>query len=169
MFVLGDSCRFFKESAAFIRLVAQDRLHHFQLDHGIRIGAHAGIHEQVEDIFEPAGDFVQQIFALAGAIHSPADGHLRILGRQNALRVFNYERRLRHTKGLARLRTVENHVFHLLAAQRAVPLLSQYPTDRIYDIGLAAAVGSNDCRDTAVERKVYLLREGFEPDNFKFG
>ena len=65
MLVLGYARSLLEEPAPFIRLVAQDRLDHLQFDDRIRICAHAGIHEQVENVFQPARDFIEKILTLA--------------------------------------------------------------------------------------------------------
>ncbi len=64
MLVFRNAGSFFKQPPSFIRLVAQDGLDHFQLNHRIRISPHPRIHEQIENIFQPARNLVQQILAL---------------------------------------------------------------------------------------------------------
>ena len=65
--------------------------------------------------FSRHGDLVEEVFAFAGAVDAPPDRHLRVLGREDPLRVLDDEGRFGHAQRLARLRPVEDHVFHLVA------------------------------------------------------
>ena len=54
-------------------------------------------------------------------------------------------------KGLRLPLPGKNNIFHFAAAQIFGALLAQYPADRIRNVALAAAVGSNDCRNARTE------------------
>ena len=59
-----------------------------------------------------------------------------------------------HFGGGARLpgvAAVEDHVFHLVAAEALGALLAEYPRDGIGHIALAAAIGTDDGRHALVE------------------
>ncbi len=167
VFVLGHPGSFLEQPPPLIRLVAQDGLDHLEFNDRVRIAPHAGIHEEVEDVFETAGDLVQEILALAGAVDPAADRHLGVFRRKYASGVLDHQRRLRHAEGLALLGAVEDDILHLVAAEGAVALLAEHPADGIDDVGLAAAVRPDDRGDPAVEHQVHLLGERLEADNFK--
>ena len=166
--ILGDAGRLLEQATPFIGLVAENGLHHLQLDHRIRVGPHTGVHEQVQNILQPARHLIQEVLAFTGSVHAAAHGDLAVFGRQNPLGVLDDERRLGHAQGFPCLCAVEDDVFHFVAAQRAIPLLAQHPANGIDDIRLAAAVRAHDRGDPAVESKAHLVRERLEADNFQF-
>ena len=59
-------------------------------------------------------------------------------------------------------RPVEDDVVHALAAQDAGALFAESPGDGVTDVGLAAAVGSDDRGHAAGKGEVDLLVEGLE-------
>ena len=64
---------------------------------------------------------------------------------------------------------VENAVGHALGAQRFVALLAQDPGNGVHDIGLAAAVGSDDAgKPGAAEGDLRFFAERFEAHQFDF-
>src|SRR5439155_7221987 len=61
------------------------------------------------------------------------------------LLVLEHERHLRHTsRAPARFGAVEDHVLHGIPAKPLCGLLAEHPTQRVYQIRLAAAVGAYD-------------------------
>ena len=166
--VLRDPGRLFEEPAPFVGLVGEDRLDHLQLDHRVGVGPHPCVHEKIEDVLQPARDLVQEVFALAGPVHAPPDRHLRVFGREYPLCVLDDKGGFGHPERLARLGPVEDHVFHLVAAQRAVPLFAENPPDRVDDVCLPAPVRAHDCGNAAVEGKVHPVGKGLESDNLEF-
>ena len=77
-----------------------------------------------------------------------------------------------HAEGLALAGARENHVLHAGAAQALGGLFSEDPTDGIADVGLAAAIRSDDGGDAlTVESQLSALAKGFESlqfDAFEF-
>ena len=77
-----------------------------------------------------------------------------------------------HAQGLALTGARENHVFHAGSAQAFGGLFSQHPTDGIADVGLAAAIRSDDGGDAlTVESQLSALTKGFKSlqfDAFEF-
>jgi len=53
-----------KKPSALVGLVAEYRFYHLQLDDGIGVAAHAGIHGEIDEVFQPARHFIQKVFAL---------------------------------------------------------------------------------------------------------
>ena len=81
------------------------------------------------------------------------------------LRVDQGEGDLGHTGGLAVAGAGEDDVLHLDAAERFGGLLAENPGDGIRDVGLAAAVGSDDGGDAfAGELDLGAITEGLEAE-----
>jgi hypothetical protein len=155
-----------EELAPLVVAVAQDGLDHLQLDDRVGVAPHPGVHEEVLDVLQPAGDLVEEVFALPGPEDAPADGHLGILARQDVLRVLDREGDFGEPQGAPVLRPVEDHVLHLVGTQRAVALFAQRPADGVDDVGLAAPVGADDRGEPRVEVQVRPLGERLEADDF---
>src|SRR5205823_12966700 len=68
---------------------------------------------------------------------------------------------------LARIASCEDHVLHVLAAQRLCALLAEDPRDRIDHVALPAAVRADDGGDAVVERKFGSIREALEAGNLE--
>ena len=71
--------------------------------------------------------------------------------------ILKSKRDRRHPRGLAVGRPVENDVHHRPATQALGGLLTEHPLDRINDIGLAAAVGTDHPDDRGVELDLGLV------------
>src|SRR5207248_3070024 len=63
---------------------------------------------------------------------------------------------------LARVAAVEDHVFHLVAAQALGALLAHHPRDRIGHVALAAPVRADNRRDAFVEGELGPIGKRFE-------
>ena len=161
--VLGDAGGLFEEPAAVVGVVGEDVLDHRQLDHGVGPGAHAGVHEQVEDVAEPAGGPVEEVLRVARAVEPAGDGNLGVLGREDAARVLDGQRHLGHAQRPFPRGAVEDDAAHGLAAEQARALLSQDPPDGVDDVRLAAPVRPHDRRHAGREVDGRLLGEALEP------
>src|SRR5688500_16415292 len=81
---------------------------------------------------------------------------------------------LRETGTRALLRTGEDHVLGLLAAQQLEALFAQHPTDGVGDVRFPGTVRTDDRGDALGRRgrrqevQFGLFRERFEADQFKF-
>jgi hypothetical protein len=64
------------------------------------------------------------------------------------------EHDLGHPGGLASPRAVEDHVEHCIAAQALGGLLAEHPLERVDDVALAAAVGSDDAGNRRIEHEL---------------
>src|SRR5207245_2066409 len=82
-----------------------------------------------------------------------------------AVEAGDLEVHLGHGQRLARLAAGEDHVFHRRAAQALHALLPEHPRDRVRDVALAAAVGTDDARDAPLERDLLPVAEGLEADD----
>ncbi|MPN11692.1 hypothetical protein SDC9_158999 [bioreactor metagenome] len=61
------------------------------------------------------------------------------------------------------LAPVEDHIFHMGAAQVFGTLLAEYPADGVGNIALAAAVGSYDAGDPVFDDKLFSFVERLQP------
>ena len=124
---------------------------------------------------------VNQIFTFTGSIQAARDGDVFSLGvvrwpprcsmRHSAAGmcgrgIDHRQRDLRHPERLPFARAGEDHVFHPRAAEALGALLAQNPTDRITEVGFAAAVRSHNGGDAgAVKPHLRAVIEGFESMN----
>ena len=164
--VFFDPGRFLEEPAAFLGVVAEDLLHHLQLDHRIGIRAHAGIGEEVDDVHQAHRFVVDQVFTLPGAVQAAGDLQFGIFGRQHVAVVLDKHGDFRQTEGLAGGGAVENQVVHPVAAQNRGALLPQHPADRVDDVAFAAAVGTDHSGQPLIEFEHGFMGKGFEPEDF---
>ena len=73
----------------------------------------------------------------------------------------------RHPHRSAVARPVKDDVFHLFAAERLGALLTQHPGNGIGNVAFAAAIWTNDGRDTViVDGDLAAIGERFKADNF---
>ena len=161
--IAHDSGRLLQSRAAIGGFVGEYLVHLALRDDGVAVPADARVPEQFQHVFQTAGLAVDGVLALAVAVHPAGDAHLVVVHRQGMIGIIEGQRHLRHTQRPALLGTVEDHVLHLGAAQRPGALLAQHPADRVGDVALAAAVGTDDGRDAAAELQFSFLGKGFEP------
>ncbi len=148
---LADTRRLLKQVAARVVLVVEQVVDHLELDDGVAVRGNAGVHEQVGDVFEPTGDAVELVLAVARAVVAAGNGYLRVFGGQQVAGVVEGERDLGQLGGLALLGAVEDDILHFVGAQGAGLLLAQHPADGINDVGLATTIGPDNAGDAAVE------------------
>ena len=160
--VLRDAGGLLEEAAAVGGVLREDVLDHLQLDDGVRARPHPRVHEQVEDVFQPADGPVQEVLRLAGAVEPAADRDVGVLGREDVPGVLDGERDLGEAEGAARGGPVEDDVLHLLRAEQPRALLAEHPPDGVDDVGLPAAVGPDDGGDAGVEVDGGLVGEALE-------
>ena len=148
---LGDPAGLFEDGAPVLRAGAEDLVDAALFHDRVGGRADAGIHEKALDILETAGGLVHEILALAGAEHAAGDGHLVILGTQRVFAVGEGNADFGHAQGLAGVGAVEDAVFHPVAAQGLGALFAEDPADRVRDIALPAAVGSDHTGHSGLE------------------
>ena len=163
--VLRDARRLLENQPPVFRFAGED-LRDVALGHdAVARAAHAGAHEQLLDVFEPAGSLVDEILAPAIPEDPARDRHL-IVGQLDARRrqvlvvhPADRQRDLRHAQRFAPVGAVKDHVRHLAATQCLGRLLTQHPTDSVRHVGLAAAIGANDARHPRLEIQRCLVCE----------
>ena len=106
---------------------------------------------------------VDGVLRPAVAEHRPADRDLGVLDRQRAVGVVDGQRDLGAAERRAAGGAGEDDVLHLAAAQRLGALLAHHPGQRVDDVGLAGAVGTDDAGDARLELEGRRGGEGLEP------
>ena len=160
--VLRHAGGLLEQPAPVVGLLREDVLDHLQLDHGVRARPHAGVHEQVEHVAQPADRPVQEVLRVAVAVEPARDRHLGELGREHAARVLDRQRDLGEPERPLPLGPVEDDAGHRVAAEEPRPLLAQDPPDAVDHVRLAAPVRPDDGRDAGREVHGRLLGEALE-------
>ena len=133
-------------------------------DNGVALPAHAGVHEQLVHVLQPHGLLIDIVLRLTAAVIPPCHGHLCLLpGREDMLGVVDDQRHLGKAHLVPLLRTAEDHVLHLGAAELAAVLLAHDPAYGVGDVGLAGPVWSHDSGDVLAEIQYRLVGETLEP------
>jgi hypothetical protein len=77
------------------------------------------------------------------------------------------QRNLGEANGLATLAAIENHICHLIAAQRFRRLLAEYPANGIEHVRLSATVRSDNGSDAFVKIKKRFVGERFKAEQLE--
>ena len=147
LLVLEHARRLLDERAAVLGLGLQDGIQVALADDGMRILAQARIVQDVEDVHAAGGGAVDQVLALARAVHAARDGDLGVVDGQRAVGVVEHEVDLGEPDAFARRRSGEDDVLHRLAAQVLGVALAEHPQNGVGDVRFARAVGSHDRGD----------------------
>ena len=89
LLVLRDPSGLLEQPPPVVGVLREDVLDHLQLDDRIRARAHARVHEQVEDVLQPADGPVEQVLGLARAVETAADGDVGVLGGEDVAGVLD--------------------------------------------------------------------------------
>ena len=165
LLVLGDAGGLLQRRAQLLGTRLDQPRDHALADDRVGARPQPGAHEQIGDVAAPALLAVEEVARLAVAGDHALDADLGVLGigpahAAVAIVEQQFDRGLAHR--LAPGGTVEDHVGHRLAAQRLRRGFAHHPAHRVDDVGLAAAVGSNDRRHAAVERHAHGVDERLE-------
>jgi hypothetical protein len=91
------------------------------------------------------------------------DGEPAVVGGREAGVGLELDAHLGHPEGLAALRAGEDDVLHRLAAQALGAALAEDPDDRVGEVALAAAVGTDDGGELPGEAEAGGVQERLEP------
>ena len=160
--VLGDAGRLLDQRTALLGPARQDGVELALADDGVRILAQARVVQDVGDVHEARRRIVDEVLALAGAVHATRDGDLGEIDRKGVVGVVEHERDLGEAHRLARRRTREDHVLHGLAAQLLGALLAEHPQDGVGHVGLTRPVGAHHYGEARVEHHVRAVGKGLE-------
>jgi len=129
----------------------------------VGVATDAGIMQQLEDVAEQHGRSVDEILALAAAVHAAGYHDLGEIHGKRLVGVVEHEVDLGHTRGRTGGGAGEDDVLHRLAAQLLRALLAEDPEDRIGYVRFAGPVGADDGGDTRFERYDRAVDERLEP------
>ncbi|OQB34958.1 MAG: hypothetical protein BWY09_02494 [Candidatus Hydrogenedentes bacterium ADurb.Bin179] len=160
---LGDAAGLLEDFAAVLRAGAEDLVDPPLLHEGIGGGPDAGVHEEALDILEPAGGFIEEILALAGAEDTAGDGDLVEFGAEDGFAIGEGDVDLGHAEGFADIGAVEDTIFHLGAAEGAGAGFAQHPADGVGDVAFATAVGPDDGGEAGLELEPGFIGKTLEP------
>ena len=138
--------RFLEDLPTIFRRSDEQRIDAALLDNAIRALPRAAAEEHFLDVFEPRKCTVDEVLALAVAVHAPRQLDFIAIELELPFRVVEGHRHLGHAEAFAGTGAVENHVGHLAAAQALRRLFAENPLDGIDDVRFAAAVGADDRR-----------------------
>ena len=163
---LGDAGRFLDEEAPVFRLRADDEPDLALFDDRVRLRADAGAEEEIGDVLQADGRFVDQVLAVARAVEAARDGDLGVVfvfeREVGGVVVVEGEGDLGVIGRRARLGPVEDHVLHRAAAKMLGALLAHTPADRVDNIRLSASVWAYDAHDFMVEAHDRAIDERLE-------
>ena len=91
LLVLEDARSLLHQHAAVLRARLQQRLQGALGDDGVGVAAQAGIVEDVEDVHQAAGAAVDEVLAVAAAVHAAGDDDLVEVERERAVAVVEHE------------------------------------------------------------------------------
>lgn len=167
----GDAGGFFEDETAVFGFAAED-LGDVALGHD-RVArlAHAGAGEELLDVLEAAGGFIEEVLAAAVAEDAAGDGDFVEVevdagGAEDfGIDIANGEGDFGHSERFPAVCTVEDDVGHLAATEGFGGLFSENPADGVGDVGFTAAVGADDAGDTPLKVQGGFIGEGFEPQH----
>ena len=160
--VLGDAGGLLDVPAPVLRAGLQDLLELPLADDRVQRATDAGLAQQLLDVEEAHDLAADPVLALPRAEDRPAHLDLRHGHGDHAGRVVDHELHLGHAEGGAGRRSGEDHVGHLAAAERAGPLFTEHPADRVHEVRLAGSVRTHDHGDAGGELENGLVRERLE-------
>ena len=162
-----DAGRFLEQLAPLIRFIGKQRVHHLPLDDDAGVGSESGAAHHVVDVAQAAGSVVEEVIALARAAQPPRDHDFAERNVERSVVVLEMERDFGDVHGAARGRALEDHLFHLRAAEGAGALLAEHPAHGVGDVGLSAAVRADDRGHARLEDHLGLIGERLESVNLE--
>ena len=158
LLVTRDPRRLLDEDPSLPGLGGQDVVQAVLIHEGVGLGIDAGTGEEILDVPKPAHAFVEEVFALSGAIEPAGHPHLAPRDVQPSV-IVEDETYFGQSHRLAGRRAVKDDVFHLLPAESLGALLAQRPAYGVRDVRLAAAIGADDAGDAGEDLDLSPLRE----------
>ena len=165
LLVLGDARGFFEMPAQFVGMRGNDLRDHALLDDRIAARTEAGAEKQIGDVAAAAARAVEEILRHAVAAGQTLDRNFVVLGvlaDDETVGIVEDQLDLRRADRLASRRTREDHVGQCVAAQAAGRAFAHDPADRVDNVGLAAAVRTDDAGHVRGQMQNGRIDEGFE-------
>ena len=165
LLVLGDPGRLLQKDPQILGTRLDDARDHPLLDDGVGARPETRAEEEILNIAPTAARPVQKIGRLTVARDLTLDRDLiegGVGAARTAVGVVEHQLDARRTDRLAPGAAVEDDVGHRLAAQHLRRALAHDPTHGVDDVGLAAAVGTDDADQIAGKEHRRGVHEGFE-------
>ena len=159
--------RFLEQLASVVGSIGKQCVNHPRFDYHTGIGAESGAPNHVVDVTQAAGSAIEEIIAFAGATQSSRYHHFAERNVERTIVILEMQRDFSDVHGAPRGRSLEDHLFHLRAAQGPGALLAEYPAHGIGDVGFSAAVGAHYRGDTGLEHHFDAVSERLEPVNLE--
>jgi hypothetical protein len=163
-FIFCDPGCFFENRASVFGTRAQNHVDSSLLHHGVGGPGDSGVSEKTLNIAKAARRFVQQVFGISVAINAASHAHVMPLDSKFFSAIGERERDLRKSYGLACIGAVEDHVRHLVAAERFGRLLAERPLYGVEHIGFSAAVRADYRRDALMKIEDGFIGKRFEAE-----
>ena len=165
LLVFGYPRRFLEVYTQVLGACLDDARDHALFDDRIAARPQAGAEKQIGDVTAATTYAVQVVQRLAVARHLTLYRDLTVLSvlaSRAAVRVVEQQFDARGADRFAAARTVEDDIGHRFAAQHLRRTLTHDPAHRVDDVGLAAAIGSNDADEITGEMHGGRVDKGFE-------
>ena len=169
LFVFRDTRSFLQKQAQLLRLGFDDPADRALANDGVRTWPQSSAQEHVLYIASAHGLVVDVVAAGTVAGQHALNGNLWVLSPLATSAVVVIAKHQLHTGTagwLAGIGTVENHVLHGFTAQLGRLGLTQHPSNRIHDVGFAAAIGADHAHQLAGQHEVGGLGKGLEAGEF---
>ena len=137
------------------------------LDDAVRRTPGSRPEKKIADVFKPGRHSVDEIFRLPRAVDAAANLHFVDVEGKHALPIVEVEQGLGERRRFAVGRAIEDDVGHLLSAQAFRALVAEDPLDRIDDVALAAAVGTDDTGNAGGEFEAGAVGEALEAEQIE--
>src|SRR5262249_3028115 len=131
------------------------------------VPADARIEKELVDVFQAASDAVDEALALAAAVEPSSDGDFREIEGENASRIVDRDRHLRHPKRLPASISRKDNLRRGAAPERPDVVLSEHPEDGVRNVALSGAVRADHGRDAWRELELRPLSERLEAVNLE--
>ena len=142
--IQADAGRLLEQRAALVGAIREQQVDHLGFDDHAGVAAEPGAAQQVLDVPQPRRRVVEQIVALARTRQAPSDHDFAVRGGKLAVAVVEVERHFGDVDRAPGRRALEDHVFHLAAAQQPRRLLAEYPAHCVGNVRLAATIGADN-------------------------
>ena len=159
--VAADAGDLLEQRSTFLGSEGQGLVHHALADEQEGIVGEVGRVEQLDQVAQADPLLVEEVVVLTGAVQATAELEDAVLDREQAIGVVEHEGHVRHAQGGPPVRTCEDHVFALTAAQRPA-LLAEGPAQGVGKVALSGAVGTDDRADPRPELDDGALGERLE-------
>jgi hypothetical protein len=162
----GGASGLIEQLAAVARLRGDQRTNPSLANDAARMRAGGGVGEQELHVARPRLAAIDPIGRARAAIDPPHDlDRIAVVkgDRRVARRIVDRQRHLGDVAGRAVRRAGENHVVHLAAAQPPRRRLTHYPAERLDQVRLTAAVGTDDSGQPGFDRQLGRVDKRLEP------